>query len=264
LGSFFSEFKEILIYSVFALVALNRRYTFRQYFSFSIILGIAVYFGVLWTAIKGEYRNYLTGGEYTQVVKVGKLEAIDKWFELALNTDAEKMENSIFSLVDRISYIDYFSATIDYVPEVVPHENGTVWRDAVLHIFTPRLFFPNKPIVDDASHLNKYTGLMTNYMGGTSMSLGYMGDSYIDFGSFWMILPIFLLGYVIGLIYKYLLLKSYNIFWGFILIVPLYYLVAINGMAAIKIMGRLFTYLLAIYLFNRYLVPRIDQYFRAG
>ncbi len=260
LGSFFSEFKEILIFSIFALVALNRRYSFKQYFIFSILFAIAVYFSILWTAIKGEYRSFLTGGEYTQSVKVGKLDAIDKWFELAFTTDSETLGNSVFFLIDRISYIDYFSACINYVPEVVPHEDGQVWRNAVLHIFTPRLFFPDKPMVDDAAHLNKYTGLMTNYKGGTSMSLGYMGDSYIDFGPVGMAIPILLIGFIIGRVYKYLLLNSYNIIWGFILIVPMYFIIAINGMPAIKIMGRVFTYLLAIYLFNRFVVPRIDRF----
>jgi hypothetical protein len=263
LGAFFSEFKEILFYSIFALVALNRKYSINQLIIFSFFLTVVIYFGILWTSIKGEFRNYLTGGEYSQKVTVGKLEAINKWIDLAMAMDAEKMKNSIFPLVDRISYIDYFSACINYVPEVVPFENGTVWRDAILHIVTPRLFFPDKPIVDDADHLNKYTGLRTNYKGGTSMSLGYMGDSYIDFGPLGMAFPILVLGFIIGMIYKYLLLKSYNIVWGFILIVPMYFLVAVNGMPAIKIMGRLFTYFLAIYLFNRYLVPRIDRYFRA-
>jgi uncharacterized membrane protein len=37
---------------------------------------------------------------------------------------------------------------------------------------------------------------------GTSISIGYMGESYIDFGPIGMFVPIFLLGLLYGYIYR--------------------------------------------------------------
>ena len=52
---------------------------------------------------------------------------------------------------------------------------------------------------------NKYTGLGVSGMdAATSISIGYMGESYIDFGPVGMVVPIFGIGLFIGWIYRWL------------------------------------------------------------
>jgi len=88
----------------------------------------------------------------------------------------------------------------------VPHEDGRLWLDAVTRPFMPRLFFPDKDVIDESSLTNKYTGLsIAGTNEGAQISLGYMAESYVDFGMFGMMLPIFLLGLLLGLISRWLM-----------------------------------------------------------
>src|SRR5205814_3724135 len=85
----------------------------------------------------------------------------------------------------------------------MPYENGRLWFDAVKHVFTPRAFFPGKGIIDDSARTTYYTGvLVAGLEQGTSISIGYMGESYIDFGPIGMFVPIFFLGLLYGYIYR--------------------------------------------------------------
>jgi hypothetical protein len=65
---------------------------------------------------------------------------------------------------------------------------------------------PEKSKIDDSARTNMYTGLHeSGAETGTSISIGYMGETYIDFGPLWMMPVIAGLGYFLGRIYRYLL-----------------------------------------------------------
>jgi len=68
----------------------------------------------------------------------------------------------------------------------------------------PRFLFPDKKSIDESEMTNKYTGLgVAGSDRGTSISIGYMGECYIDFGAIFMFIPILLLGIYYGLIYSW-------------------------------------------------------------
>ena len=72
----------------------------------------------------------------------------------------------------------------------------------------PRILFPNKSAVNDSTLTNHYTGLeMAGYQQGTSISMGYMADAYIDFGPFLMFVLIAALGLFLGYFYRWLLVR---------------------------------------------------------
>ena len=76
-------------------------------------------------------------------------------------------------------------------------------------IFTPRLFFPDKARIDDSERTNYYTGSrVAGTEEGTSIGIGYMAESYIDFGPTYMFIPIMLLGVFYGLIYRYFIARK--------------------------------------------------------
>jgi hypothetical protein len=54
-----------------------------------------------------------------------------------------------------------------------------------------------------------YTGVdVAGTEQNTSIGIGYVGESYIDFGPFGMFIPIFLLGAFYGLVYRLLVTKT--------------------------------------------------------
>ena len=96
---------------------------------------------------------------------------------------ASSFGNATQGMLDRLSYVDFFAVVLETVPSQLPHENGALWLDAITRPFMPRLFFPSKTVIDDSERTNYYTGLgVAGAEEGTSISLGYVAESYIDFG----------------------------------------------------------------------------------
>jgi hypothetical protein len=124
--------------------------------------------------------------------------------------DGSALTEATDQLLRRLAYVDFFAVVLDTVPAAIPHENGALWWDAVSRPFMPRLLFPDKAIIDDSERTNIYTGLgVAGSDRGVSFSIGYMGESYIDFGRYGMMLPVFGFGLMLGGIYRWLMLQRH-------------------------------------------------------
>jgi hypothetical protein len=111
-------------------------------------------------------------------------------------------EKGLEETLSRVAYTDFFGSAIKYVPETIEHTGGKLWGEAILHPLMPRILFRNKPAINDSDRTNTYTGVrVAGEKEGTSISIGYVGESYIDFGRFGMFIAIFLWGLFIGLCY---------------------------------------------------------------
>ena len=210
------------------------------------------------------YRFFLNQGSTTQSVQVSSSDALGKIYELAVKANPFDKENDIvYQSIDRLSYIEFFSQAMVRVPSEIPYENGALWRENILHILLPRIFNPNKKAIDDSQMVNRYaTRQVATAEKGASFSLGFLAESYIDFGSFIMLIPVFLLGLLFGFIYKILITKSINFVWGFSMVVPLWVYINCNGTPGTKILGWLLMYFIAFYLFKRFLMKPLDMYLR--
>lgn len=171
--------------------------------------------GLFWTAIKPEYRAFLTKGQGAQTVRVPVSAQADKLLALAGNVNAKQLQEAIEPAVKRMGYVDYFAMTLEYIPKYRPFDGGDGWERGIMHVLRPRLFFPNKPAVRDSEITEKYTGAPVSR--GTSISIGYFGESYADFGRFWMFVPIFLVGVGYGLMYRFFVTTGSKKIIGFAL-----------------------------------------------
>jgi hypothetical protein len=260
---YFSAFKEFFIIGFILYLFVNEKLTKKEY-SFILFAGVILFnMLIVWQFIKPQYRSYLSGGEQAQIVSVSKTEALTKAIELGNDLDQNKYQDAVTTLIDRISYIDIFSASISYVPNSRPHEHGRLWLDAIQRVLMPRLFFPNKAPIDDSEKTMMYTGL--GYAGseqGTSISMGYVAETYVDFGFPLMLLPLFLFGLLIGFMFKYIVHHSYNDIWGICLVIPLFFQVSSFEFALDKLVGSLITFFIIYLLINKFLAKRFDQYIR--
>ena len=68
----------------------------------------------------------------------------------------------------------------------------------------PRLLFVDKDVIDDTARTNLYTGGLAGSSEGTSISLGYVAEAYIDFGTFGMFAALLAIGLLYGAIYRVL------------------------------------------------------------
>ena len=131
---------------------------------------------------------------------------IGKMVDLVSQVDGAGMSRGLDLLIRRIGYIEFFAAVVNHVPNVVPYTKGAIWADAIARPFMPRMFSPEKSIIDDSARTNMYTGLHESGLeSGTSITIGYMGETYVDFGPLWMMPVIAGFGYFIGRVYRHLL-----------------------------------------------------------
>jgi hypothetical protein len=205
IGGYFSSFKLVFLYTLIAMTAINLRISAKQVISGMAVSISMILVGLYWTAIKPEYRAFVNGGTGMQIVGVSQGEALSKAVELASEVTSSQLFDSADALTRRFSEIDVFSAVIVHVPEFVPHEFGTLWLDSIARPFMPRILFPDKAIIDESEVTNRYSSVRYSGMiQGTQVSMGYIADSYVDFGSFGMMIMIFVFGYFIGACFSWL------------------------------------------------------------
>ncbi|WP_147243674.1 hypothetical protein [Pedobacter miscanthi] len=263
LTGYFSSFKDFFIVAIVLYLFVKKSYTYLNYISFAAIIALLFNLMIIWQYVKPEYRKYLSGGENEQVVRVSKTEALEKLYDLTAQTENLKYQDGVTNLLDRLSYIDIFSATISYVPLNRPHEHGRLWFDAVKRVFMPRILFPDKAAIDDTEKTITYSGIgFAGSSSGTSVSLGYVTESYVDFGFPGMLVPLCLWGILIGLIYRYITSNTYNRIWGFAFVVPFIFQINLFETALDKLVGSFIAFFLIYLLLNKYIIERLDNYLK--
>lgn len=265
--SFFASFKDILFTVLIILAAPKIKPTLKNIVVFSALIILTFSLLLKWQAVKGDYRAFLNKGSKTsQDVEVSQSEALDKLQELAeKKSNLTDDKNLVYESIDRVSYIQFFSEAMLNVPTFIPFENGKLWAANIAHILLPRAFFPDKASIDDSQMVNKYCvrKVATAKM-GASFSLGFVAESYIDFGPVLMFPVILLVGCLLGFIYAQILTQSVNYVWGYSMVVGLWTKINCNGTAGSKILGWIITYYVAFFIFKKFLMKPLDNYLRTG
>lgn len=251
-GSYFSDFKTVFFITILAYASAGKTFSIRQYLTMGLIAVVLIWVSLLWTAVKIEYRSYLSNGFEGQVVVRDYDERIVQLLDMVSGLDDGDMDRATRDLVSRISYIDIFARVVDSVPARIRHEDGEIWGGALRHIFMPRLFFPDKPVLRSDTEITQYyTGfIIPGSTSATSISMGYVADSYIDFGVPYMYIPIFMLGMLWGLLYRYFIKSAGSAHLiGYALSVIVLFNAMLFETGIVKLLGGVITsYLVALIL----------------
>lgn len=202
--SYFSSFKTVyflLLVAAGTYLRKDRRLWFPATVALASVLALAFF----WQSIKGEYRQFLNQGEDQQVINVTLEERLEYLGSSASSLKGESFSDVIEGSLRRLGYINYFGYTLIQVPDNIKHTKGRLWKEAIGNIIQPRILFPDKQVFNDSDRTNEFTGLMVaDASKGTSIGIGYVGESYIDFGVPWMFIPIALFGMAVGFAYAHL------------------------------------------------------------
>jgi len=259
----FAEFQDFILLFPIVYLSFNKIQNRKQIIILTTLAIVLINIGALWSYVKVEYRMFLSGGERKQVVVVDKSEALSKLWELTTKVNAETYKMGFEALIKRIYFLEYFSATVNYSKKYNKYLDGETWENAIKHILMPRILFPNKKGIDDSKQTMKLTGIhLADASQGTSISVGYMAESFADFGNFFMHFAIFSLGFLLGSIYKFLTTKAINSFWAFAMVFPMFFLININGKNLIKIFGDTFYFIIVFFFLTKFIVPIIDKNIR--
>jgi len=201
---FFADFRAPIFVVAFAAVAVGHRPKLRDLVLGAAIGVVLIVLGSFWSSVKLDYRQFVSGGTNDQVITVPLSDRIDYLADRVQTFDRTKFDDGFNRLLKRQSYIDFLSATMGYVPQSLPHEHGKRLGSAFLHVITPRFLFPDKAATEfDTDVTYKYTGLPIQVQSHTSISIGYAGELYIDFGKIGAIVSCLALGLAFGAAYRF-------------------------------------------------------------
>ncbi len=201
---YFSTFK-IVYFLLLVAAATHLREDRRLWLPAILSLAAVLMTAFFWQVIKSEYREFLNQGEKQQIVNVSVEERFDYLGSSFSDFNGESFADVIESSLRRLGYINYFSYSLIQVPDHIDHTGGRLWKEAIGNITQPRILFPGKQVFNDSDRTNEFTGLMVaDASKGTSIGIGYVGESYIDFGVPWMFIPITLFGTAVGFAYAHM------------------------------------------------------------
>ncbi len=256
---FFSDFKTVLIMTLMAALAAPNALRGNRLRNVVAIVAITATLGVVWSSIKTDYRNFLNRGTVGQVILVSPGEQVLELITLIGELTPQKLNEGAEGLIYRISFVDFFSGAIGMVPGSIAYEDGKLWLEAIQHVLMPRLFFPSKPVINDSDRTTEYSGItVARGEEGSSIGMGYIAETYIDFGPAGMMLPLFLWGLAVGWAYR-ILTRSARY-------PPFAYgcaaaLISLNAswveQSNIKMLGSVIVGFLALYLIQKYLAEKL-------
>lgn len=204
----FSGFKMVFI--VLLLAALSLRLPLRL---FNIVAGAAAVvtvatMGLFWTAVKADYRSMASGYSNEQHIAASLGERAGFLLRKAFHPEEIDWADAANNLLNRIAYIDFFGASITVVETAPEDEFLARWRDALEHVAKPRILFPDKAALNDTEVFVRYVRIdSADSRLGTSISIGFLTENFIDFGFPAMLVPIAALSVMLGLMLRYFMTR---------------------------------------------------------
>lgn len=208
IGGFFSDFKFVFLVSIAAIAAAAPRLSLKSAGALAVLTVALMFIGTTWTAVKGDYRTFISGGRAEQVVSVDYETRMRELLSRSLELTGDDFAEGFDAMFRRVSYVDFFGIVLNVVPNTKPHTEGEILFDALTRPLMPRILFPDKAAINDTDRTNEFTGGWAGDRPGTSISIGYLGEFYIDFGIVGMMLAAFGLGCFYGVIYRWLIYRG--------------------------------------------------------
>ncbi|WP_343531504.1 hypothetical protein [Pedobacter sp.] len=256
LFGYFSNFREVLLFTAILYLPFIKKPTFVSITTHIIIIYAAYLFFIAWTGIKSDFRKVLDNES-----NISYTNRVTTFYDLYNNF--EGFEEAEEQGLDRLAYTDMLMYCMETIPFHKPHENGKLWLGSVQHVLMPRFLFPNKRTLNDSEKANAYTG--REWAGaeqGTSISIGYIAESYVDFGYFIMFLPLLLLGLLLGFLYNIVNKLRVDSCVAFAIIAPILFFTKFSLLetSGDKLLGALIMNFLIIYIFGKLYAKKIQSY----
>lgn len=254
-----SDFKGVFIYLALAALAARVKIKGTTVAVALVSMAFLMYLALFWTSVKAEYREFATKSSDSQNVKA----AFDERFgylgnRIAASGDIDWSMAS-YALLSRLAYTDIFGSVIG-VQETAPEAVFMgQWKDAVEHVLKPRFLFPGKAALSDTEvYLRLARGDASEQLRlGTSISVGYMAENFVDLGFPGMLAGVFVLALLYAVVIRYFM--AFKQPWLLKEAVVLAFVVGVgqNGveMSLPKILGATFMFFLVYTLLARFVFP---------
>ena len=213
--SYFSSWRAPLVLVFVCYFVSLKKFGTRELTRLGPVIIPALSLVLVWQAVKGEYREFISGGFQDQSIRVTQSEALGKFVELgttALNENQTLDDPVISATYRRAGYLEYFSAAVKKVPDEIPHQKGALLSESLSFALIPRVLNPNKGVKNDREKVERFTDY---YFGGvnniSSFSLGHYCEAYIDWGPYGMMIHLSIYGLIGGILYMITTNRTRNI-----------------------------------------------------
>jgi hypothetical protein len=206
-------FIDFFVWSTFLFLFICIKYEIPFWLRIGFIV-IVVPILVAVQSVKSEYREATWGGK-----REGGIELFN---ELSAKKSKENSNDpfarseGVVRTVGRLTQGWHLGLTMRRVPVKQTWADGDEILSDILSSILPRLFYPEKKEVNSPEKFYKYTG--HRIIGETSMSIGILGDFYINFHRWGSYIMLFLFGAFISrflyfFLRKYVYANPLNIIW---------------------------------------------------
>ncbi len=154
----------------------------------AITMAVILWVSLVWTAIKVDYRDWLEVEDPAVTAQTGaRLDWI--WNRVS---DGINYPVAFVKMTSRIGYMEFYGLALPRMG----NNTTNYYLNGLLNVIMPRLIFPDKPVLDDTKITTEMTG--RQFGRAASVSIGFVPQADSDFGFPLMLLPLFLVGYLLG------------------------------------------------------------------
>ncbi len=208
-----SVFIDFITWGTFLVFFISLKFQLSFFIRSLLFLG-AIPIIILIQSVKDEYRKttWATQSEGS----------VELFSELAQKKGKENLEGpfekseGVVRTIARLSQGWHLGLVLRKVPKREPFANGDEMISDIISSILPRFLFPQKKVVHTKEKFLKYTGHKLNR--NTAMTIGILGDFYINFGRTGSFIMLFFFGAFIAVMVRYFLTKfvlsdPINIIW---------------------------------------------------
>jgi hypothetical protein len=197
LTGYFSGYKEAFFIMLIAMVSSRRMPSIRVWVLGITAVLMVVWVSLVWTISKTEYRHYII--RYP-------IEQRAQWMANRFLSEKTDYDTAFKVMFERIGYTNFF-AMVMAREELGSLPGGfNFYSSAVQNILNPRFLFPDKAALNDSKITTKLLGIHIDP--NTSIGVGYVAQAYADFGVPGFLVPMFLIGLMLGAAAKYFMTRS--------------------------------------------------------
>jgi len=160
------------------------------------------------------------------------------WNEALTDRDNERIRQLSDSSLSRLDLLRQTAYVIELTPSRVPYQYGSLYSYIGV-TFIPRLFWPDKPSVNDANrwYQVQYGLSDSRQLSSVSIAVGTVAESYMNFGWFGPVLVILPLGVFLGSFERFFLYSDSGLLFSCLGAVLVPQLLAIEGQMAEYVAG---------------------------
>ena len=204
-----------------------------------IIVPVVLFFQAGKEAFRQVYWSSSRSGSTIEKITFWVSTSFDVWSEALTGEATERHASTLVTQTfQRVSLLDQAGNVYDKTPGEVPWQLGKSYSYLVITLI-PRFIWPDKPSVNDANRFYQVAYGMTSEqdLDSVSIAVGFLVESFMNFGWAGIILVMFAMGLVLGFFERVFLSLQAGVLFNAIGVALLFNLFSVEAQAAQYIGG---------------------------